>query len=84
MNSAPEAATSNINDSTGPEVAVETITEGQVAWFDQQLADGHHLGAGWSVGDYLRQVVKVRGRVAALLVWGPGLRRKLQEIAALK
>ena len=65
-------------------MAVETITEGLVAWLDQQLADGHYFGAGRSVGDYLRQVVKVRGRVAAFLVWGPGLRRKLQEIAALK
>jgi len=34
----------------------------QVAWFDQQLADHHHLGAGRSVGDYLRQVVRLRGR----------------------
>jgi hypothetical protein len=38
---------------------VETITEGRVAWFDQQLTDGHYLGAGRAVGDYLRQVVKV-------------------------
>ena len=71
MNSAPEAATTNQNDSRGAAVAVETIPEGQVAWFDQQLADGHYLGAGRAVGDYLRQVVKVRGRAAALLVWGP-------------
>jgi len=43
----------------------------QVAWFDQQLADHHCLGAGRSVGDYLRQVVRLRGRPVALLVWGP-------------
>ncbi|MGH3553752.1 MAG: ISAs1 family transposase [Mycobacterium sp.] len=71
MNSAPAAATTNKNDSAGTEVAVETATEAQVAWFDQQLTDAHYLGAGRAVGDYLRQVVKVRGRAAALLVWGP-------------
>jgi len=31
MNSAPEAATTNQNDSAGAEVAVETITQAQVA-----------------------------------------------------
>jgi len=41
------------------------------AWFDQQLSEHHYLGAGRSVGDYLRQVVEVRGKIAALLVWGP-------------
>lgn len=41
------------------------------AWFDQQLAEHHYLGAGRPVGDYLRQIVEVRGRPAALLVWGP-------------
>jgi predicted transposase YbfD/YdcC len=40
-------------------------------WFDQQMADHHYLGAGRPVGDYLRQIVEVRGRPAALLVWGP-------------
>ncbi len=71
MNSRTEAASTNKNDSACAEVAVETIRESQVAWFDQQLADGHYLGAGRAVGDDLRQVVKVRGRAAALLVWGP-------------
>jgi hypothetical protein len=52
-------------------LAVETVGAADTAWFDQQLADRHYLGAGRSVGDYLRQVVKVHGRVAALLVWGP-------------
>jgi hypothetical protein len=53
------------------EVQVRAVTPAEVAWFDQQLADRHYLGAGQPVGDYLRQVVEVRGRPAALLVWGP-------------
>src|SRR5450631_4353740 len=56
-------------DST--EVQVRTATSAEVAWFDQQLADRHYLGAGRPVGDYLRQVVEVRGVARALLVWGP-------------
>jgi hypothetical protein len=43
----------------------------EVTWFDAQLAAQHYLGAGRVVGDYLRQVVEVDGRPAALLVWGP-------------
>ena len=54
-----------------PDIDVQIVAEGDVSWFDQQLADHHYLGAGRPVGDYLRQVVRVRGRVAALLVWGP-------------
>lgn len=54
-----------------PELDVQTVATADVAWFDQQLADRHYLGAGRRVGDYLRQVVSVRGRPAALLVWGP-------------
>lgn len=45
--------------------------EAQREWFDTQLRDHHYLGAGRPVGDYLRQIVTVRGRPAALLVWGP-------------
>jgi len=45
--------------------------EEQRAWFDAQLRAHHYLGAGRPVGDYLRQIVTVRGRPAALLVWGP-------------
>ena len=41
-------------------------------WIDGLLSDHHYLGAGRSVGDYLRQVVAVAGKPAALLVWGPG------------
>ena len=53
------------------ELAVEVVAATQIAWFDQQLADRHYLGAGQPVGDYLRQVVRVRGQPVALLVWGP-------------
>lgn len=43
----------------------------EFSWFDGLLADHHYLGAGRSVGDYLRQVVEQDGRAVALLVWGP-------------
>jgi hypothetical protein len=45
--------------------------EAEFTWFDGLLADQHYLGAGRPVGDYLRQVVEVDGKAAALLVWGP-------------
>lgn len=35
------------------------------------MADHHYLGAGRPVGDYLRPIVEVHGRPAALQVWGP-------------
>jgi hypothetical protein len=54
-----------------PQIEVEVVGASELAWFDQQLADHHYLGAGQPVGDYLRQMVSVRGRPAALLVWGP-------------
>lgn len=53
------------------ELDVQVVSGGNCAWFDQQLAGHHYLGTGRAVGDYLRQVVRVRGRQAALLVWGP-------------
>ncbi len=43
----------------------------EVAWFDEQLTERHYLKAGRPVGDDLRQVVRVRGRPAALLAWSP-------------
>jgi hypothetical protein len=55
----------------GAAVIVRVVTEGEVEWFDGQLREHHYLGAGRAVGDYLRQVVEVDGRAAALLVWGP-------------
>ena len=54
-----------------PEIEVELVGPANVAWFDQQLAERHYLKAGRSVGDYLRQIVKVRGQPVALLAWGP-------------
>jgi hypothetical protein len=61
------------NEPEAPEPVVEVlvVAPAEAAWFDQQLAEHHYLGAGRSVGDYLRQQVKVRGRVVALLAWGP-------------
>src|SRR6516165_10651808 len=52
-------------------VNVRMAADMELAWFDGLLADKHYLGAGRPVGDYLRQVVEVDGKVAALLVWGP-------------
>ena len=56
---------------SGPDLGVEVVAPDQIAWFDAQLRDQHYLGAGRPVGDYLRQLVRVRGQPAALLVWGP-------------
>lgn len=70
MNSKSEATTIE-REAIGPAVEVSIVAPEEMAWFDRQLADHHYLGAGRSVGDYLRQVIKVRGQVAALLVWGP-------------
>lgn len=58
------------SETTGA-VQVRTVASEEASRFDQQLAARHYLGAGCPVGDYLRQVVEVRGKVAALLVWGP-------------
>lgn len=52
------------------EVKVAECAE-DIEWFDGQLGASHYLGAGRPVGDYLRQVVYVRGRPVALLAWGP-------------
>jgi hypothetical protein len=75
MNSIFSAAMADDSDSNAPkgdpEVLVKTARAEQVEWFDAQLRDHHYLGAGRPVGDYLRQIVEVRGRPAALLVWGP-------------
>lgn len=54
-----------------PEIDVQVVAPPEFVWFDQQMAKHHYLGAGRSVGDYLRQIVRVRGRPSALLVWGP-------------
>jgi hypothetical protein len=52
-------------------VVVRVASGDEVRWFDGLLADHHYLGAGRSVGDYLRQVVELDGKAVALLVWGP-------------
>jgi hypothetical protein len=52
-------------------IVVRVPSDDEVKWFDGLLADHHYLGAGRSVGDYLRQVVELDGKAAALLVWGP-------------
>src|SRR3990172_8140645 len=71
MNSQLEKPSSAEIETVDAAVSVEAVSGADTEWFAQQLADRHYLGAGRAVGDYLRQVVKVRGRVAALLVWGP-------------
>lgn len=55
----------------GSSIAVRVPRVEEVQWFDGLLADHHYLGAGRSVGDYLRQVVELDGKAVALLVWGP-------------
>ena len=54
---------------SGMDVRVATAKDTE--WFDQQLGEHHYLGAGRTVGDYLRQVVELDGKPVALLVWGP-------------
>jgi hypothetical protein len=58
----------NVGRST---LKVRVAGEQENEWFDAQLTEHHYLGAGRSVGDYLRQVVEMDGRAVALLVWGP-------------
>ena len=53
------------------ELEVRVATTQEIQWFDEQLQEHHYLGAGRPVGDYLRQVVTWKGKVVALLVWGP-------------
>ena len=75
MNSIASDAMATDVDSSAPraegELVVRMAEGDEVEWFDGQLRDHHYLGAGRPVGDYLRQIVEVRGRPAALLVWGP-------------
>ena len=52
-------------------MVVRLLREDEIQWFDGLLADHHYLGAGRPVGDYLRQVVEIDAKPAALLVWGP-------------
>lgn len=61
-------AQSNVGDSC---LRVRVAGEQETEWFDAQLGQHHYLGAGRSVGDYLRQIVELNGQRVALLVWGP-------------
>jgi len=67
----PNQSASEENKTGKPSVTVRAIGEQEVEWFDAELREHHYLGAGRSVGDYLRQVVEMEGKVVALLVWGP-------------
>ena len=70
MKSSNPTATTQFQEQD-PVVCVRVASPAEHAWFDQQLSAHHYLGAGRSVGDYLRQIVEVHGQAAALLVWGP-------------
>lgn len=52
-------------------ILVRVPSPEEVPWFDGLLKDHHYLGAGRSVGDYLRQVVELDGKTVAVLAWGP-------------
>jgi hypothetical protein len=56
---------------TGSSIRIRVPSTDEVSWFDGLLRDHHYLGAGRPVGDYLRQVVDLKGKAVALLVWGP-------------
>lgn len=71
MNPLHPMAEAGTKTAESPSITVEIVGPTDVAWFDQQLEERHYLQAGRSVGDYLRQVVRVRGRPVALLAWGP-------------
>ena len=62
---------SSASEYAGRSIVVGVPSREEVQWFDGLLADHHYLGAGRSVGDYLRQVVELDGKAVALLVWGP-------------
>jgi hypothetical protein len=57
--------------SRGCGLIVRVAAEHEHQWFDGLLGQHHYLGAGRSVGDYLRQVVEMESKPVALLVWGP-------------
>jgi len=60
-----------LSEYAGCSIVVRVPSRDEVQWFDGLLTDHHYLGAGRSVGDYLRQVVELDGKAVALLVWGP-------------
>lgn len=52
-------------------LSVKAVAKSHFEEFDRLLGEHHYLGAGKPVGDYLRQAAYLRGKLAALLVWGP-------------
>ena len=64
----PQAKTANEGSR---EITVRVAEAKEVEWCDAQLGARHYLGAGRSVGDYLRQIVERGGVPVAVLVWGP-------------
>lgn len=71
MNSLHPTAAAGTKTAESPSITVELVGPTEEAWFDRQLEERHYLKAGRPVGDYLRQVVKVRGQPVALVAWGP-------------
>ncbi|WP_231363940.1 hypothetical protein [Verrucomicrobium sp. 3C] len=66
----------------GLQVSIASSPE-EIEWFDGQWKERHYLGAGRSVGDYLRQVIEQDGQAVALLVWGPPATRSRIGISGL-
>jgi hypothetical protein len=50
---------------------VRVPTAQQIQRLDGLLAAQHPLGAGWPVGDYLREGVERDSKPVTRLVWGP-------------
>ena len=59
------------DDPSDDSLTVRIAQEKEIPWFDQQMGQGHYLGAGRPVGDYLRQIVQLNNEPVALFVWGP-------------
>jgi len=59
------------DDRSDDSLMVRVAQENEIPWFDQQMDQGHYLGAGRPVGDYLRQIVQLNNQPVALFVWGP-------------
>lgn len=64
LTTASEPAASN-------RITVRVASPEEYEWFDKVLAEHHYLGAGRSVGDYLRQVIAIDNQPVSVLVWGP-------------
>lgn len=71
MKSAKPALPPPNSPAVAPAPLARVPAQEETGWFDGLLANKHYLGAGRSVGDYLRQVIELGGQPVALLVWGP-------------